>query len=71
VARHLESVGLPSSLEEVGIADGPALVPQMLKDKKVEGGCLRLILTRGIGEAFVDSSVTPAELASFLAAESA
>jgi 3-dehydroquinate synthetase len=40
----------------------------MAQDKKVRRGKLTLILARGIGEAFVENAVDPAELERFLAA---
>ncbi|HEY0116801.1 MAG TPA: 3-dehydroquinate synthase [Allosphingosinicella sp.] len=69
VIVHLRRVGLPTSLGEAGIAaDGAALAGHMRHDKKAAGG-LRLILARGIGDAFVDASVTFEEVAAFLDAE--
>ena len=36
------------------------------QDKKVKRGALTLILVRGIGQAFVESDVDPAEVRAFL-----
>jgi 3-dehydroquinate synthase len=38
-----------------------------MRDKKKQDGRLTLILTRGIGRAFVESGVEPAEVEAFLA----
>ena len=63
VSEHLESVGLPVRLE---IGPGRSLAAHMAHDKKREGGRLRLVLTRGIGKAFVDDSVSLEEVEAFL-----
>ena len=63
VSDHLEAVGLPVRLEK---AKAARLVAHMANDKKRSDGRARLILTRGIGEAFVDDSVTLAEIEDFL-----
>jgi len=65
VRDHLASVGLPVSLGECGVAPGD-LLPLMRADKKNEGGALRLVLTRGIGEAFLSEGVEEKVLAGFL-----
>ena len=36
------------------------------QDKKVKGGKLTFILTRGIGEAFIADDVPPSEVLAFL-----
>jgi 3-dehydroquinate synthase len=67
VADHLRAAGLPTGLADAGIAaDGAALAAHMLHDKKARDGRLVLVLTRGIGHAFLDDSVTPAEIEVFL-----
>jgi 3-dehydroquinate synthase len=67
VARHLHEVNLPASLADAGIeADGKALAGHMVHDKKARDGRLVLVLARGIGRAFLDDSVSPAEIADFL-----
>ena len=66
VADHLRRAGLPTSLAEVGVTDGRRLVPHMLQDKKRSRGSLPFILARGIGRAFVDSSVELGEVEAFL-----
>ncbi len=68
--RHFAAIGLPTS--PAGIAGGTlaaqTLLTHMQKDKKVAQGRVTLILARDIGDAFVCRDVTPATLASFLAA---
>ena len=56
--RILQSVGLPTSLAELGLqGQGERLAAHMQHDKKRAGGRTAFILVRGIGEAFVDRSV--------------
>jgi shikimate kinase / 3-dehydroquinate synthase len=54
IAAHLQSVGLPTK-----IAGLPAehLLAHMKQDKKMRGGRLTFILTRGIGQAFTSNDV--------------
>jgi len=67
VSAHFEAVGLPHSLTGAGItASGETLVAHMLHDKKMTGGTLPFILARGIGQAFVDKSVSLGAVADFL-----
>jgi len=67
VRAHLAASGLPTTLREIGVgARGGRLVGHMRLDKKKEGGRLPFILTRGIGQAFVDKSVELDEVAAFL-----
>jgi len=56
---HLEAAGLPTTTD----VDPERLAARMRHDKK--GGVL--ILSRGIGQAFVDRTVSPEELGTFLA----
>ncbi len=66
--RHLAAVGLPTGLEALpGRTWSPArLLAHMQKDKKVEQGRITFILTRGLGAAFVERSVDPAEVSALL-----
>jgi 3-dehydroquinate synthetase len=66
VAAHLEAAGLPSMLE--GFTP-ERLVQRMAGDKKATGGRVGFVLTRGIGEAFVDRSVELGEVEDFLSQE--
>ncbi|HWT13794.1 MAG TPA: 3-dehydroquinate synthase [Allosphingosinicella sp.] len=66
VSTHLRAVGLPTRLEAT---DPAALVARMAHDKKRRHGLLRLVLARGIGEAFVEEGVEPAQVEAFLERE--
>jgi 3-dehydroquinate synthase len=69
VEDALDGVGLaafPSDLPG-GPWDGDALFEAMTHDKKNEDGNLTLILTRGIGQAFVQKRVDAASVRDFLA----
>jgi 3-dehydroquinate synthase len=66
VERHLASVGLPVRLADVGVSGTPLLAP-MRADKKNEGGGLNLVLSHGIGRAFLARGVPVDAVASFLA----
>lgn len=64
---HFAAVGLPVSLAEARIhASGAALAHHMASDKKKAGGRVAFILSRGIGQAFVDRGVDMADVAAFL-----
>ena len=68
VEHHLREAGLPTTMADI---DGMLLPPDILmdaigQDKKVKGGRLTFILTRGIGEAFIADDVPPSEVLSFL-----
>jgi len=65
--QHFERVGLPTTLGELGLSgQGERLAVHMVHDKKREDGRIAFILTRGIGQAFVDRSIDLAEVAEFL-----
>lgn len=67
MSAHLRAVGLPDSATAAGVtADGRTLVAHMLHDKKMAAGTLPFILARGIGESFVDKSVSLDDVAAFL-----
>ncbi|MFQ5563214.1 MAG: 3-dehydroquinate synthase [Parvularculaceae bacterium] len=56
VKAHLAAAGLPAGVEDIdgaGALDPEALFAHMMQDKKVEAGALTLVLTRGVGEAFI------------------
>lgn len=59
VAGHFRAMGLPVRLAQVpgGLPDAAALIRLMGQDKKVVDGRLRLVLARGIGEAFQTEGV--------------
>ena len=67
VRAHFASVGLPTTLAELGLKNqGERLATHMAHDKKREGGRTAFILARGIGQAFVDKNVDLADVAAFL-----
>jgi 3-dehydroquinate synthase len=68
VAAHLKSVGLPTSLSDIPgkLAPIGELMAAIAQDKKVERGRLRFILTRGIGQAFIENDVDAGAVAAFL-----
>ena len=70
VAQHLAAMGMPARLSGVpgGLPDDQALIALMAQDKKVVDGRLRLILARGIGQAFVADDVDGPAIAATLAA---
>lgn len=68
VENHLTDVGLP-----VRISDIPGQLPKVevfmdliAQDKKVSRGALTFVLTKGIGEAFVEKDVDPYLVSEFL-----
>lgn len=67
VVEHLKAVGLPTTLAAAHVkATGQQLVDHMLHDKKMSGGKLPFILTKGIGNAYVDRHVDLADVTEFL-----
>ena len=67
VSMHLEGCGLPTRLEEVGLArHGAALARWMARDKKGSGKTLTLVLARRIGQAFVERGIETRRVAAFL-----
>jgi 3-dehydroquinate synthase len=67
VVAHLDNAGLPTRLSEVGLGrTAGRLAGWMAKDKKNQPGQLALVLTRGIGQAFLEPAVDVRRLAEFL-----
>ncbi|HEV7319250.1 MAG TPA: 3-dehydroquinate synthase [Ensifer sp.] len=68
VETHLKAVGLPTRMSEIPGTLPPAerLMDAIAQDKKVKGGKLTFILTRGIGQSFVADDVPASEVLSFL-----
>lgn len=68
VESHLKAVGLPTRMSEIPGALPPAevLMDAIAQDKKVKGGKLTFILTRGIGQSLVADDVPASEVLSFL-----
>jgi 3-dehydroquinate synthase len=65
---HLAAVGLPTHVKQVtgGVPGVDALMNLIAQDKKVKRGALTFILVRGIGQAFIENNVDPAEVRGFL-----
>jgi 3-dehydroquinate synthase len=65
---HLAAVGLPTHLKDVpgGAPTVDVLMDLIAHDKKVRRGTLTFILVRGIGRAFIENNVDPAEVHAFL-----
>lgn len=69
VVRHFKACGLPTRITDTSNAtpDVDRLMALIAQDKKVKRGKLTFILVRGIGNAFVENDVDPAEVRAFLA----
>ncbi len=64
---HLAACDLPTRLADVGLADrGGKLINWMIRDKKNRAGRIALVLTRGIGRAYLDPAVDAERLSAFL-----
>jgi len=68
VIGHLQRAGLPTRLADIPGELPPTaeLLRAIGQDKKVVGGKLTFILTKGIGKAFIAKDVDPAEVSAFL-----
>ena len=67
VVDHLASVGLPTRLDQVGLAgSSEAILDRLGNDKKATSTGPALILVRGIGRAYLDDAVPRAALESFI-----
>ena len=67
VINHLAVIGLPTKLSGVGLANkGGRLAGWMARDKKNQPGRVALVLTRGIGRAFLEPAVDSRRLIQFL-----
>lgn len=68
VEAHLREVGLPTSMSEIpgGLPPAEVLMDAIAQDKKVKGGKLTFILTRGVGQSFVADDVPQSEVVAFL-----
>nr|CAD6432389.1 3-dehydroquinate synthase [Rhizobium sp. Q54] len=68
VAAHLSEVGLPTEMWDIPGELPPTeiLMEAIAQDKKVKGGKLTFILTRGIGQSFVADEVPASEVMAFL-----
>lgn len=70
VAAHFAAMGLKRTLADIpgDLPDAEALMALMAQDKKVVAGQLRMVLARGIGQAFVTGDVPPEALRATLKA---
>jgi len=68
VAAHLRRSGLPTTLAEIpGELPGTDfLMNAIAQDKKVVRGALTFILTRGIGQSFIEKNVDPQTVRAYL-----
>jgi len=68
VAAHLQAAGLPTQLADIpgDLPPTAVLMDAIAQDKKVVRGALTFILTRGIGQAFIERNVDAATVAAFL-----
>jgi 3-dehydroquinate synthase len=68
VEAHLKTVGLPTRMNDIPGTLPPVdmLMDAIAQDKKVSGGKLTFILTRGIGQSFVADNVPGSEVSAFL-----
>ena len=67
VVSHFAACDLPTRLADVGLADrGGKLIKWIIRDKKNRAGRIALILTRGIGRAYLDPAVGAERLSAFL-----
>ena len=68
IEAHLRSAGLPTRLADIpgNLPDTAFLMSAIAQDKKVVRGALTFILTRGIGQAFIERNVDAATVAGYL-----
>ncbi|WP_404401725.1 3-dehydroquinate synthase [Pelagibacterium halotolerans] len=68
VIAHLQSAGLPTTLADIpgDLPPTSQLIDMIAQDKKVSRGALTFILTRGIGQSFIERNVDPAQVHAFL-----
>lgn len=68
LATHLREIGLPAGPSELAHSDwnSEALLARMRDDKKNRDGRITLILTRGIGNAYIDDTTDETDLVRFM-----
>jgi 3-dehydroquinate synthase len=68
VEHHLKAAGLPTRLADIpgDLPDTDFLMNAIAQDKKVVRGALTFILTRGIGQSFIEKNVDPAAVRAYL-----
>lgn len=70
---HIETSGLPSTMDKLGngVFKADELIEAMRQDKKVQGGNMRFILARRLGDTFIADNITAETLRPFLIAQGA
>jgi 3-dehydroquinate synthase len=66
VDSHLAAVGLPIGARPKTNASGATLAAHMAHDKKRDGGTVPFLLTRGIGQTYLERDVALSDVAAFL-----
>jgi 3-dehydroquinate synthase len=68
VIAHLKRSGLPTRLADIPgeLPDTDYLMDAIAQDKKVVRGALTFILTRGIGQSFIEKNVDPQAVRAYL-----
>ncbi len=68
VAKHLDAVGLPTSINQIPDLDtgADALLQFMAQDKKANRGELVFILTKGLGKSYIARDVPASSVLNFL-----
>ena len=68
VIAHLHAVGLPTHIRDIPgqLPKVDLLMDYIAQDKKVSRGNLNFILTRGLGQSFLEKGVEPAAVRAFL-----
>lgn len=68
IANHLNAAGLPTRLSDIpgDLPPNDVLMTAIAQDKKVVRGALTFILTRGIGQAFIEKNVAPDAVRAYL-----
>ena len=68
VEAHLKRAGLPTTLADIPgtLGSTDILMAAIAQDKKVQRGALTFILTRGVGQAFIERNVEPDRVRTFL-----
>ena len=68
VEAHLKAVGLPTRMDQIPgeLPPTEVLMDAIAQDKKVKGGQLTFILTRGLGQSFVADDVPASEVQRFI-----
>ncbi len=68
IAAHLKRAGLPTTLSDIPgtLGSTDTLMAAIAQDKKVSRGALTFILTRGIGQAFIERGVDPQAVGHYL-----